>query len=185
MKEKGIDIDKTEIDLVAGSNLKDDFKAKNPFGRVPVLELDDGTCIAESQAINHYLELIHPQPNLFGDSPEEVARIEMWSRRVDLNLLMPCAQAFRNKTGFFKDREVCLEEWGRISSDIFRDAAALFDDHLGNNRYLMGERYCVADMTLAIVLGFAKRVGEDVMDMENLARFSGEVTARPAFSPGT
>ena len=40
MKEKGIDIAKTEIDLRAAENLSESYRAKNPFGRVPVLELD-------------------------------------------------------------------------------------------------------------------------------------------------
>ena len=114
MKEKGIDIPKTEIDLRGGENLSDEYRAKNPFGRVPVLQLDDGSYLSESQAICLYLEGLHPEPNLFGSSAEEKAKIEMWSRRVELNLLMPVAQAFRNLTGFFKDRETCVPEWGQV-----------------------------------------------------------------------
>ena len=55
MNEKNIDIPKTEIDLRAGENLSEDYIAKNFIGRVPVLELDDGTFLAESQAICRYL----------------------------------------------------------------------------------------------------------------------------------
>ena len=181
MKEKGIDIPKTEIDLRGGENLSDDYRAKNPCGRVRVLQLDDGSYLSESQAICLYLEGLHPEPNLFGSSAEEKAKIEMWSRRVELNLLMPVAQAFRNLTGFFKDRETCVPEWGQVSAEVARATAILFDQHLAENQFLMGSRYCVADMTLAILLGFARNVGQDFFDLKNLSRFHKDATSRAAF----
>ena len=181
MKEKGVDIARTEIDLRAAENLSEAFLARNPFGRVPVLELDDGTFLSESQAICLYLEGLHPEPNLFGEAPQERAEIEMWSRRVELNYMMPVAQGFRNSTGFFKDREKCCAEWGEISSEIARDAASRFDTHLKTHRFLLGDRYSIADMNFAITLGFARNVGQDHFDLEHLARFHDEVTSRPAF----
>lgn len=182
MKEKGIDIPAVEIDLRAGENLSEEYLSRNPFGRVPVLELDDGSYLAESQAICLYLEGLYPEPNLFGSSARERAEIEMWSRRVELNLLIPVAQAFRNITGFFKDREKCVPEWGEVSAEIARSAVAVFDRHLAENRFLLGDRYCVADTTLAILLDFARNVGQDFFDLDNISRFHAEVTSRPAFS---
>ena len=182
MKEKGIEIPATQIDLRAGQNLSEEHRAKNPFGRVPVLELDDGSYLAESQAICLYLEGLQPEPNLFGETPEERAVIEMWSRRVELNVLMPVAQAFRNITGFFKDREKTVPEWGEVSAEAAQVAVALFNDHLANNQFLVGDRYCIADMTLAITLKFAKNVGQDLLGAENISRWLDEVTSRPAFS---
>jgi len=181
MQEKGINIAKTEINLRSGENLSEAYRAKNPFARVPVLELDDGSYLSESQAICLYLEGLHPSPNLFGESPRERAMIEMWSRRVELNLLIPVAQAFRNITGFFKDREKCVPEWGEVSAEVARDAAGVFDGHLAENQYLIGSRYCIADMTLAILVGFAKNVGQDFFDLKHIARHHAEVTARPSF----
>ena len=181
MKEKGIDIPTTEIDLRAGENLTDEYRRKNPFGRVPVLELDDGTFLSESQAICLYLEGLYLAPNLFGESADERAKIEMWARRVDLNFLMPVAQGFRNLTGYYKDRETCVKEWGEVSTLAARDTAVLLDAHLANNQFLLGDRYAIPDMTLAIVMGFAKNVGQDFFDLPNLSRFYADVTARAAF----
>ena len=181
MKEKGIDILTTEIDLRAGENLTDEYRRKNPFGRVPVLELDDGTFLSESQAICLYLEGLYLAPNLFGESADERAKIEMWARRVDLNFLMPVAQGFRNLTGYYKDRETCVKEWGEVSALAARDTAVLLDAHLANNQFLLGDRYAIPDMTLAIVMGFAKNVGQDFFDLPNLSRFYAVVTARAAF----
>lgn len=181
MKEKGIDIDKTEIDLRAGENLSEDYLKKNFIGRVPVLELDDGTYLAESQAICRYLEALHPEPNLFGEPGIEMAKIEMWSRRVEINVMTPVAQGFRNITGFFKDRETCVKEWGEVSVATAREAVEQFDAHLADNQFLMGDRYSIADMTFAILIGFARNVGQDFFDLKNIARFHADVTSRDAF----
>jgi glutathione S-transferase len=181
MKEKGIEIPSTQIDLRAAENLSEEYRARNPFGRVPVLQLDSGAYLSESQAICLYLEGLHPEPNLFGESAEEKAIIEMWNRRVELNVLMPVAQGFRNITGFFKDREKVVPEWGEVSAEIARDSVSLFNDHLGDSQYICGSRYTISDMTLAIVLGFAKNVGQDLLEAKHIARWYAEVTARPAF----
>ena len=182
MKEKGIDIPTTEIDLRAGENLTEEYRRKNPLGRVPVLELDDGTFLSESQAICLYLEGHSTQrPTCSVNPHEERAKIEMWARRVDLNFLMPVAQGFRNLTGYYKDRETCVKEWGEVSALAARDTAVLLDAHLANNQFLLGDRYAIPDMTLAIVMGFAKNVGQDFFDLPNLSRFYADVTARAAF----
>ena len=64
MAEKGIDCERINIDIRSGENISAPYLAKNPGGGVPMLELDDGTCIGESVAICRYLEGIHPEPNL-------------------------------------------------------------------------------------------------------------------------
>jgi len=182
MKEKGIEIDTTEIDLRAAENLSEDYRAKNPFARVPVLQLDNGKFLSESQAICKYLEELHPEPKLFGTDAEEIAMVEMWSRRVELNVLMPVAQAFRNITGFFKDREKVVPEWGEVSAEVAVGSVKLFNEHLSSNTYLLGDRYCIADMTLAITLDFAKAVGQDLLVDEHILRWHKDVKSRPAFS---
>lgn len=182
LKEKGIEVPTTEIDLRGAENLSDDFRARNPFGRVPVLELDDGSHLAESVAICRYFEGLHPEPNLFGAPGLEAAQIEMWMRRVELNYLQPVAQAFRNSTGFFKDREECSAEWGRIATGNARAAAELFNEQLAERAFFLGERYSIADLTFAIAVTFAKNVGQDHTDLPNIERHRAAVTARPAFA---
>lgn len=182
MKEKGIDIPKTEIDLRGGENLSEGYRARNPFGRVPVLELDDGSHVAESVAICRYLEGLHPEPNLFGTDALESARIEMWMRRIELNYMQPVAAAFRHGTGYFKDREKCSAEYAVIATEVARSAAELFDSQLADRAYFLGDRYSVADMNFAIAVTFAKNVGQDHLDLPNLARHHAVVNARPAFS---
>src|SRR5262245_37736185 len=73
--EKGIELALQDIDILAGQSRTPEFLAKNPSGGVPVLEFDDGSCLAESVAICRYLEGLHPEPNLFGrDLPKRRSR---------------------------------------------------------------------------------------------------------------
>ena len=97
LAEKGIDVRYENVDIHKRESRTPEFKRKNPLGSVPVLELDDGTCIAESAAICRYFEALHPEPALFGATPEEQGRVEMWLRRVETNLYIPIelAEMFR------------------------------------------------------------------------------------------
>ena len=127
MAEKGIDCERVPVDIRAGENISAEYLAKNPGGRVPMLELDDGTFLSESVAICRYLEGLHPEPNLFGTTPLESALIEMWQRRVELNFMAEVAGAFRNITGFFKDRETCVAEWGQVCAEKAAKSIHMFD----------------------------------------------------------
>ena len=182
LAEKGIDVEGVELNLRDGDNLKEDFRSKNPFGRVPTLELDDGTCIAETIAISRYLEEIQPAPPLFGSTPLEKAQVEMWNRRVELNFLMPVAHAFRNLTGFFKDREPIVEEWGQVSAEAAKEALPLFDAQLQGSTWLAGENFSVADISFVCALDFARGTKRDLpYDLPGLSAWYERISARPSF----
>ncbi len=183
MAEKGVEIERVAVDIRGGENLTPDYKAKNPAGRVPVLELDDGTFIGESVAICRYLEALHPQPNLLGSSAKEIALVEMWQRRAELNFMMNVAMAFRNITGFFKDRETPVKEYGEVSAVVAAEFVPMFDDQLGKTQYLAGDNFSIADITMAIAWGFAGQVKVvELPAAPNIERWLAEVNARPSFS---
>ena len=150
MAEKGIDMERVVVDIRGGENLSDEYRAKNPAGRVPTLELDDGTFISESVAICRYLEGLHPSPNLFGEDALQQAAIEMWARRAEMGFLAEVAGAFRNITGFFKDRETCVKEWGEVCAAKAPKALDMFDAQLADNGFLAGDKFSNADITLAM-----------------------------------
>jgi glutathione S-transferase len=183
MAEKGIECERISVDIRAGENIQTEYLSKNPAGRVPVLELDDGTYISESIAICRYLEAIEPEPNLFGLEAVEIANVEMWQRRVELNLFLEIAGAFRNITGFFKDRETCVEEWGQVCAEKAPKALTIFDDQLSNSEYLAGDRFTVADITLAITLDFAEMVKvAPLPTLDHVARWRAGVTSRASLA---
>ncbi len=181
MAEKGIEVEKVQVDTRKGENIADDFLKKNMFGKVPVLELDDGTCISESVAICRYLEETHPDPPLFGTTVMEKTMIEMWQRRIEIYLTLAVSAAFRNLTGVYKDRETIVKEWGEVS---FKKAEAVYqilDNHLGNSRYFAGDEFSIADITGICTIDFAAFIELNIKDnQKNLARWYKEVSSRPS-----
>ncbi len=110
LAEKGIDMNYIELDIESGENRSKAMLAKNPSGKVPFLELDDGTVISETVAICRYFEELHPLPNLMGSTALEKATIEMFQRRIEFEFLLPVAMCFQHRTGFFKDRMTPIPE---------------------------------------------------------------------------
>jgi len=183
MAEKGIDCERINIDIRSGENISAPYLAKNPGGGVPMLELDDGTCIGESVAICRYLEGIHPEPNLLGSTTLSSAQIEMWQRRAEQKFFFEVAGAFRNITGFFKDRETCVKEWGQVCAKKATASLAMFDKQLASHRYLAGDTFSIADITLVAALDFAKQIKVvEIPKLDHIERWYGEVNERPSMS---
>ena len=182
MAEKGIECERIAVDIRAAENLSAEYLAKNPGGRVPLLELEDGTFIGESVAICRYLESLQPESPLFGESGIEAAKVEMWQRRAELNFLLEVAGAFRNITGFFKDRETCVAEWGQVCAERAPKMLSMFDEQLSQTAYLAGDTFSVADITLAVALDFARMVKVVALpELPNIERWYGQISARSSF----
>lgn len=182
MAEKGIeDVEFVEVDIRAGENLSAAYRAKNPLGVVPTLELDDGTCIGESVAICRYLEGIHPEPSLFGSDPLSQGRIEMWNRGVEFNVLLQVAMSFRNLSGIFADREKTSKEFGEISLERLQQGFDLLERRLAETEFVAGDSFSVADITALCSVDFASAVKVTVDDQRpNLQRWHQAVSARPS-----
>ena len=182
MAEKGIECERSAVDIRGAENLSAEYLAKDPGGRVPMLELEDGTFIGESVAICRYLESLQPESPLFGESGIEAAKVEMWQRRAELNFLLEVAGAFRNITGFFKDRETCVAEWGQVCAERAPKMLSMFDEQLSQTAYLAGDTFSIADITLAVALDFARMVKVVALpELPNIERWYGQISARSSF----
>ena len=182
LAEKGVEVPTETVDLRGGQNISDAFRKMNPFGRIPVLELDDGVYISESVAICRYFEGTNPEPRLFGDTAEEQAEVEMWARRAEMSFLMPVAAAFRNISGFFKDREEVVPEWGHVQAKVAAETLPLFEARLAESEYLTDHGFSIADITLAITLEFAQRTQQTLpYDLPAITRWWDAVKARPSW----
>lgn len=181
LAEKGIEVPTVEVDIVKAENRKPPFLAKNPLGAVPVLELDDGTVIAESTAICRYFEELQPEPPLLGTDAQDRAAVEMWLRRVEFEVAFPIMQTFRNTHDFFKGRIAQVPEWGAVCKEHAIRRMKWLDGELADRPFVAGERYTIADITLLIGVDFG-RVSDIRIDPEhkNLARWYAEVSARPS-----
>jgi glutathione S-transferase len=95
LAEKGLDVERIEVDLRGGENRREPYLAVNPAGQTPALVLESGAALTEITAICEYLEEVTPNPPLIGTNAEERALTRMWVRRVDLKVCEPMANGFR------------------------------------------------------------------------------------------
>lgn len=182
--EKGItDIETVTLSLPAGDNLTDEFAAKNPLKMVPMLELADGTCLSESNAIFRYLEETHPEPALMGSTPVEKATIEMWHNRVDLNLFYQVIYGFQHSSGFFKDRMTPIAEWGTEACNNVRKFLPILEQQLAAHTYVAGDTFSVADINAICAIDFARVVNIRIEEGEYPAIYAWReaMKARPSY----
>ncbi|MGB7372378.1 glutathione S-transferase family protein [Erythrobacter sp.] len=179
--EKGIELPSKEISIPKREQKSPEYVAKNPRGQTPILELDDGTVIAESVAIMRYLEAQHPEPALFGSTALEIARIEMWSRRVELILMPTVGAVWVHTHPFTAALPGRNKEWGEANRPRAADAMRFFDESLEGCEFLAGEAFSVADILLLTTLDFAHFIGlETPYECKALADWHDRMLARPS-----
>jgi glutathione S-transferase len=157
LAEKGLQYDLVEMDMMKGDHKAPDFLAKNPSGKLPVLELDDGRHLSESIAICRYLEGIHPQPNLFGTDPFELGHIEMRNRQMETELWSQIGVSWVNgpivaKMGIYKS----IPEAKAVSDVNVNNYYERLDKEFAEADYVAGSRFTVADITLLTGIDFAR-----------------------------
>jgi glutathione S-transferase len=180
MAEKGISIERREVDAAGGANARPDFLQLNPLGKLPVLELDDGSVIAESLAICRYLEVLHPNPPLMGRTPQETAHIEMWTLRIDHELSQPIALAFVHSSDFYRGRVEQVPEVATWSRARALQTMAWLDGELAERSHIAGDDYTLADIIAQCAFVLGKAVGLRISpEMTHLSRWFMQVSARP------
>jgi glutathione S-transferase len=184
LAEKGIRLPTEQVDLDAMEQMSAAYAAINPIKRVPALVLDDGTVITESIAICRYFEALQPDPPLFGRGALEIARIDMWNRRLELHLLFPVSHVFRHSHPAMKAMEVPqVPAWAEANKPRILEFIALVDGELKDRRFMTGDTFTVADITGLIAIDFMKPAKLVVPDaLKHLNRWHAEISARPSAS---
>ncbi|GEA10056.1 glutathione S-transferase family protein [Alteromonas sp. KUL49] len=179
LAEKGIDVDYVQVDIQSGENLSKEMRKKNPIGKIPILELDDGTCIAETDAICTYFESIQPEPPLMGTSPIEKATISMWQRQVEFAFMLQIGMCFQHSTGYFKDRMVPVPEYGKQAGINAAKYMSILERRLGESEFIAGDQFTIADITALCSMDFARVVNIRMKDEQvNLQRWYENVSSR-------
>ena len=180
MAEKGISIERREVDAAGGANAQPDFLRLNPLGKLPVLELDDGSGIAESLAICRYLEALHPQPSLMGRTPQTAAHTEMWTLRMDHELSQPIALAFVHSSDFYRGRVEQVPEVATWARGRALQTMAWLDRELAERSHIAGDDYSMADIVAQCACVLGKAVGLRIpSERTHLSRWFMQVSARP------
>jgi glutathione S-transferase len=182
--EKGLDIPIEPIDMMAGENKSEEYLGKNPLGKMPVLELDDGTCLAESASICRYLEEMHPTPPLMGTDAKSRALVDMWHRRMEFELLNPMITIFVHTGEMWKDRVTQIPELAEINKSNVQTCMEWLNKELEGREFIVTDDYTVADITAqsAFVMGKAAlgiRIPETLTNLNDWwQRVSSRPTAR-------
>jgi glutathione S-transferase len=188
LAEKGISVPTVQVDLRNGEQFSPAFRVINPDCTVPVLELDNGTTIADIIGICRYFEEIYPEPRLMGRTAEEKAIIESWQRWMERDGFYAVMEAFRNSTPGLKGRALpgpesyeqipALAERGRAQIQYF---FARLDARISENAFICGPHFTVADITGMVTVdfcGWAKIKPPD--HFGHLHRWHAAVSARPS-----
>jgi len=145
-------IDSITLERPAGFGTQDWWKVA-PIGRIPVLELDNGDLIPESEVIAEYLEEVFPTPRLLGRDPRETAAIRTVSRLADIyllnNMFMLGGQT-RRSTRNEGTRDL-------LAGQVVRGVGAL-ERYVGSDGYAVGGRLTIADCTLVPALFLIENV---------------------------
>jgi glutathione S-transferase len=181
LAEKGVEVPTVQIDLGKLEHREPAFLAKNPLGKVPVLELDDGRMLAESVAICRYFEGFHPDPPLMGVDAEDRAFVEMWNRRMESEIFGNIANCFRNTHDFFKGKIPQVPEYGRVCKEAALERMAWLDRELADREFVAGDRFSIADITALVGIDFgAPSQIRIAPELKNLTRWHEAVSSRPS-----
>jgi glutathione S-transferase len=184
LAEKGLSVPSQEVDLGGLEHWSDAYTAINPFQQVPVLELDDGTRIAESVAICRYFEELHPEPPLFGVGALGRALVEMWSRRIEHLLFYAITQVFRHTSpGMAKRENPQIPQWAEVNRGRVLRLLQIIDDELGEREFIAGA-FSIADISGLVALDFLRAARMSVPEeLTRVRRWHAALAARPSAVP--
>jgi glutathione S-transferase len=183
LAEKGIAVEQVRVPIMKRAHKAPEFMVKNSLGQLPVLELDDGTCISESIAICRYFEELHPTPALFGTGAFGRANVEMWLRRAEFRLWNPMGQVWVHsdpRTAAVVPHQ--YKEFGEMNRKVVANAMKWLDGEMADGReFLAGADYSMADIVLLCGIDFAKFVNMDMPEeCANLRQWHAHVCTRPS-----
>jgi glutathione S-transferase len=172
----GIPLTIKEYGLHDGDTRKPDFLAKNPNGRVPLLELDDGRCLPESGAILFYLsEGRHLQPT------DKWARAEMMQWMFfEQYSHEPYIAVMRYLNSYATPdiREKRSAQFIELTEQG-NAALAVMEKHLANRAWFAGDRYSIADIALYGYTHAAEEGGFELTNYRNVSAWLARVASQP------
>jgi glutathione S-transferase len=177
LAEKGLDLPREEIDIMAGVHFRAEYRSRIGTHHVPALALADGTVLTESIAICRYLEALVPEPNLFGRDARETAVIEMWQRRVEFQLLLPVGYVLRHGNPAMKVLEDQVPEWAAANRPRVLAGLDWLDKRLAQAPFVAGDRFTVADISAVVAIDFMRTIRQPIPE------WAARVRARPSMVP--
>ena len=182
--EKGIEnIEVENLDIGEMEHKTPEYRKIAPNSRIPALVLDDGKVILETTAICRYLECLHPEPNLFGENPMEIAQIEMWYSRVSFELMVPLMHGFRHTHPHMSALENQNNEFGLAQRELAVKSLGYYEEVIKGKEFIACDKFSYADIQTVSSLQFLVRLNKiDINDYKNLSNYINTIAERPSFS---
>lgn len=165
LAEKGVAHDTVPIDLRAGEQFGDAYRAVNPQCTVPALRTDDGLLLTDNAAIAAWLEARFPEPPLLGDTPRAKAEIASWNWRVEFEGLHAVAEALRNSSPAMANRALPgpvdypqIPELAQRGVARVQQFFTMLDERLAGRDFIAGDAFSIADITAVVSVDFARVV---------------------------
>jgi glutathione S-transferase len=190
LAEKGVAHETIHVDLRAGEQFGDAFRAVNPQCTVPVLRLESGRVLTDNAAIAAYLEARFPQPPLLGTSPEAKAEVASWQWRVEFEGLHAVAEALRNRSPAMANRALSGPvDYAQIPELAQRGLAriqhffATLNAQLARRDFIAGSDFSIADITAVVAVDFARIVKQKPDERHaHLLRWRARMAERPSMA---
>lgn len=156
-----------------------DYLAINPNGRVPAMD-DNGLILFESLAINLYLAKKHPESTLAPRDLAEDALATQWS----IWALTELEDAYislitRHPRVAMNPPDEAIEAAAR---EKLQRPFKVLNDHLSERQFMLGDRFCVADLNVASVMAFSQLLELDFGPYPNIKPWLDWALARPAYA---
>lgn len=170
----GLEYEWQSVDILNGETETPAFLAKNPNGKVPVLELEDGTCLWESNAILNYLaegsEFLPTEPRLR-------TQVLQWQffEQYSHEPYIAVARFIQFYLGLPQAR---IEEYRALQKRGYK-ALDVMEQQLARTPYLVGEHYSIADVTLYAYTHVAHQGGFDLAAYPSIQAWLARVASHP------
>ncbi len=181
LAEKGIEIERVNVDLMAGEHKQPGYLAKIGVPQVPALELDDGTIVTESVAICRYVEALQPEPNMMGRDVMEQIVIEKWQRLVEFRLFTTVAACFRHTNPHLAVLENQCADWGEVNRGRLDARLGEIDRRLEGRDWIAADRLTIADITSLVAVEFLRVIKHPIPEScTNLLAWLERMRSRPS-----
>lgn len=174
LEEAGVAYETQSIDFSAGEHKSEAFRQINPNGKVPALQ-DGDFVIWESLAISNYIADAYKQ-ELLGNSPQERGQVSQWSIWSVADLQVPMIQAFIQLVFVpepRRDADIIANAFEKIPPML-----ATLENSLNDKTFLVADRFTLADLNCAFVVGICDDIKFDLSEYSNINQWRARIEAR-------
>jgi len=181
LAEKNLKVPMKQVSIMKGEHKSEEFRKISPSAKLPALVLDDGTVILESVAICRYFENLHPEPPLLGRDAMDKVIVEMWHRRMEFEVMLPMALAFRNTFSPLATMWKQYKDFGEQQKRVADRRLEMLDRELEGRPFIAGEHYTIADIRVQTSFDLFRLAGFEIKEeWINLKQWYETVSSRPS-----